>query len=108
MHIYAQTAVRAGHAEDISIVFCNYEMNDLQGSSPGLADASKAMSSYFSSFARSAIPTAAGRQLAWPPYDASTRQVMLLNAKCEAANDPDGTERKFWQSLAMGEPRIRV
>jgi para-nitrobenzyl esterase len=90
--------LRACHASDIAVVFYNYEMTDLQGHGPGLAAASKAMSSYFASFARSGIPTAHG-QPAWPRYETATRPVMLLDSRCRVAIDPDSEERKLWRSL---------
>lgn len=90
--------LRAGHAVDISLVFDNCEIRDLQGDGPGLADISKAMSGYFASFARSGIPSAQGEP-AWPRYDTSKRAVMLLNTTCQVAYDPDGETRKLWQSL---------
>ena len=90
--------LRACHASDISIVFYNYEMTDLQGNGPGLPAVSRAMSGYFASFARSGTPTARG-QPAWPRYDTATREVMLLDSRCRVAGDPDGEERRFWQSL---------
>jgi para-nitrobenzyl esterase len=90
---------RAGHASDISMFFYNYEFKDLQGQGqPGMKEASQAMSGYFTSFARSAAPTAAG-QPAWPRYDTTNRPVMLINSKCRVVNDPDAEERKFWQSM---------
>jgi len=88
----------AGHASDISLVFLDYDMPDLEGNGPGLAEAAKAISAYFASFARSGVPSAAG-QPTWPRYDTTTRSVMLLNAQCKVVNDPDGEERQFWQSL---------
>ncbi|HEY0283537.1 MAG TPA: carboxylesterase family protein [Rhizomicrobium sp.] len=93
--------LRAGHASDISLVFYNYEFKDLQGQGPGLAEASKAMSGYFTGFARSGVPSAEG-QPQWPRYDTNTRAVMLLNSQCRVVNDPDSEERKFWQSLGKG------
>jgi para-nitrobenzyl esterase len=90
--------LRACHASDIAIVFYNYEMADLQGNGPGLPAASRAMSSYFASFARSGVPAAQG-QPAWPRYDETTREVMLLNSQCRVAMDPNGEERQLWQSL---------
>lgn len=91
---------RAGHASDISMVFYNYEMGDLQGNGPGLAEASKAMSSYFASFARSGVPTGAGLP-AWPRYDTDKRAVMLINSQCQVVLDPDSEERKFWTAMGM-------
>lgn len=90
--------LRSGHAVDISLVFDNYEIRDLQGDGPGLPDVSKAMSGYFTSFARSGVPSAQD-QPAWPRYETGKRAVMLLNSKCEVAYDPDGETRKLWQSL---------
>lgn len=90
--------LRACHASDIAIVFYNYEMTDLQGHGPGLPAASKAMSSYFASFARSSVPSARG-QPDWPRYDTDTRAVMLLNSRCRVAMDPNGGERELWRSL---------
>ncbi len=90
--------LRACHASDVSLVFLNSEILDLQGNGPGVTDAAKAMSSYFASFARDGVPVASG-QPAWPRYDTTSRPVMLLNAQCRVANDPDGEERAYWQSL---------
>ena len=90
--------LRAGHAVDISLVFDNYEIRDLQGDGPGLADVSKAMSGYFASFARSGVPSAQGEP-AWPRYETGKRAVMLLNSTCQVEYDPDGETRKVWQSL---------
>lgn len=89
--------LRAGHATDIALTFLNYDIPDLQGNGPGLAEASNAMSGYFASFARSAVPTAAG-QPDWPRYETGKRQVMLLNSQCRVVDDPDGEQRRFWQS----------
>jgi len=92
---------RAGHASDISVAFLNYEILDLQGNGPGLAEASMAMSSYFTSFARNGIPSAKD-QPQWPRYDTAKRAVMLLDSRCRVVDDPDGEERKFWQSFGRG------
>ena len=91
--------LRAGHATDISVVFENYDIFDLQGDGPGLAEVSNATSSYFASFAKSSVPSASG-QRDWPRYDTQNRATMLLNTECRVADDPDSEERKFWQSFA--------
>ena len=102
------TAVAAGLAwavssvlalPNISLVFLDYDMPDLEGNGPGHAEAAKAISSYFATFARNGVPSAAG-QPAWPRYHTTTRPVMLLNAQCHVVDDPDGKERQFWQSEA--------
>ncbi|HEX8755273.1 MAG TPA: carboxylesterase family protein [Steroidobacteraceae bacterium] len=90
--------LRACHASDIAIVFYNYEMTDLQGRGPGLPAASRAMSGYFASFARTGAPAAEG-QPGWPRYQTATRAVMLLDSRCRVALDPDGEARKLWRSL---------
>jgi para-nitrobenzyl esterase len=89
---------RAGHASDISLVFLNQEILDLQGNGPGLAEAAQAMSSYFATFARNAVPVAVG-QPPWPRYDTVKCATMLINSECQVVNDPDAEERAFWQSL---------
>ncbi|MHB8815847.1 MAG: carboxylesterase/lipase family protein [Steroidobacteraceae bacterium] len=90
--------LRACHASDIAILFYNYEMTDLQGRGPGLPAASKAMSGYFASFARSGVPSARC-QPAWPRYETANRAVMLLDSQCRVAMDPNGQERRFWHSV---------
>ena len=71
-----------------------YDIPDLEGDGAGLAEAAKAISSYFATFTRNGAPSAAG-QPAWPRYETATRPVMLLNAQCDVVNDPDGEERQF-------------
>ncbi len=90
--------LRACHASDIAIAFYNYEMTDLQGHGPGLAAASRAMSGYFSSFARSGVPVAQG-QPAWARYDTHSRTVLLLDSRSRMARNPDGEEQELWRSL---------
>ena len=90
--------LRAGHATDIALTFDNSEIPDLQGNGPGVTEAAHAMSGYFAAFARSGVPTAEGQPV-WPRYDATTRQVMLLDTKCRAASDPNTDQYRYWQSL---------
>ena len=90
--------LRACHASDIAVVFYNYRIYDLQGNGPGLAAVSKAMSRYFTGFARNGTPAAYG-QPAWPRYHTDRREVMLLNSTCSVVADPGSQERKLWQSL---------
>jgi para-nitrobenzyl esterase len=90
--------LRACHGSDVAVAFDNYEIPGLQGNGPGLAEASRAMSGYFSSFARTGVPTAQG-QPAWPRYSTENRAVMLLNSQCRVVYDPDSEQRKLWKSL---------
>ena len=90
--------LRACHGSDVAVVFDNYEMPGLQGNGPGLTEASRAMSGYFASFARSGVPTAQG-QPTWPRYTTENRAVMLLNSECRVVYDPDSEQRKLWKSL---------
>ncbi len=92
--------LRACHASDIAVTFDNSEIPDLQGDGPGLTAAARAMSSYFATFARSGVPSAPG-QPAWPRYDLQKRAVMLLNSECRVAYDPNGEERRLWQSFGL-------
>jgi para-nitrobenzyl esterase len=90
--------LRACHASDIAQVFDNFEIPDLQGTGPGIAEVSHAMSGYFAGFARHGVPTVAGLP-AWPRYNTKTRATMLLNTECRVEDDPDSSIRKMWQSL---------
>lgn len=90
--------LRACHSSDIAQVFYNYEIYDLQGNGPGLAASSKAMSGYFTSFARTGVPSAHG-QPAWRRYDTERREMMLLNSRCHVVADPYSQQRKLWRSL---------
>jgi para-nitrobenzyl esterase len=92
--------LRAAHATDLAVVFDNAEIPDLQGDGPGLAEAARAMSGYFASFARSGVPSASG-QPAWPRYDTERRAVMLLNSECTVVYDPDSEQRQLWHSLGL-------
>ncbi len=91
--------LRACHASDIAQVFDNYEMPDLQGTGPGIAEVSHAMSAFFASFARSGVPSVSGLP-AWPRYTTQTRATMILNTECRVEDDPDSEVRKMWQSLS--------
>ena len=82
------------------MVFDNTEIPDLQGDGPGLAEAAKAISSYFASFARTGVASARG-QPAWPRYDTERRAVMLLNSECKVVHDPESEQRQLWHSLGL-------
>ena len=102
--------LRAGHASDISVVFDNYEISDLQGNGPGLAAAAKAMSSYFASFARSGVPTAEG-QPAWPRYDTrearddAAQQRMPRGERSDRARNASSGSRSAGGDSPLSPPR---
>jgi para-nitrobenzyl esterase len=90
--------LRAGHATEIAMKFYNYDIPALEGNGPGVAEASKNMSSYWTSFAHTGHPSAAG-QPAWPRYDLKRRPTMVIDTSCRVLDDPDPTIRELWASL---------
>src|SRR5581483_6120839 len=90
--------LRAGHATEIAMKFYNYDIPALEGNGPGVAEASKNMSSYWTSFARHGHPQAQGLPI-WPRYELEHRPTMLINTQCQVVNDPDSPIRQLWESL---------
>lgn len=88
--------LRAGHATEIAALFLNTDQPGLEGNGPGLAEASRNMSAFWASFARTGKPQAPG-QPDWPRYTTTDRPVMLINTACRVENDPEGAARKVWQ-----------
>jgi para-nitrobenzyl esterase len=90
--------LRAGHATEIAMKFYNYDIPALEGNGPGVAEASKNMSSFWTSFAHAGHPSAAG-QPAWPKYDLGLRSTMIIDTRCQVLNDPDRPIRELWATL---------
>ena len=90
--------LKAGHATEITLKTLNPDQGGLQGNSPTLLPAARNMSAFWASFARHSQPSAPG-QPAWPRYDTKTRATMLIDADCKVVSDPDGEERRLWESL---------
>ena len=90
--------LRAGHATEIAMKFYNYDIPALEGNGPGVAEASKNMSSYWTSFARHGHPEVPGLPR-WPRYELAHRSTMLINTRCQVVNDPDSSIRQLWESL---------
>lgn len=90
--------LRAGHATEIAMKFYNYDIPALEGNGPGVAEASKNMSSFWTTFAHTGHPSAAG-QPAWPRYDLQKRATMVIDTRCQVLNDPDPSVRELWASL---------
>lgn len=90
--------LRAGHATEIAMKFYNYDIPALEGNGPGVAAASKNMSSFWTRFARHGHPEVQGLP-AWPRYELEHRPTMLINTRCQVVNDPDSPIRRLWASL---------
>jgi para-nitrobenzyl esterase len=91
-------ALRAGHATEIAMKFYNHDIPGLEGNAPGVAEASKNMSTFWTSFARSGRPEGHGLP-AWPRYDLERRATMIIDAECRVLDDPDHVIRELWESL---------
>jgi para-nitrobenzyl esterase len=61
---------------------------------------STAIQEYWTSFARTGIPTATG-QPAWPRYDVQTRQTLVFNKTVAVATDPLAAERTLLAPLDL-------
>ncbi len=84
-----------GHASDIAPTFYNWDEHGLHGDGPGVEAASRNLSSIWTRFARTGVPSCPG-VTDWPPYDTRTRPVLLVDTACRVVNDPDGAARKVW------------
>jgi para-nitrobenzyl esterase len=98
--------VGSPHASDINTKFDN--VAPLPPGAPGgggmFGDASPAkqrtaanMSAAWAAFARTGQPAIVG-QPEWKSYTLARRETMLLDAECRLVSDPEGAERRFWQS----------
>jgi len=56
------------------------------------------MSAAWAAFARTGNPSHPGIP-AWPPYDATRRATMILDAKCRVVDDPHRAERILWDEI---------
>jgi para-nitrobenzyl esterase len=91
-------SLRAGHATEIATKFYNYDIPALEGNGPGVAEASRNMSAYWTSFARNSAPESHGAPK-WPRYDLKRRATMIVDVKCRVEDDPDKEIRQMWASL---------
>lgn len=97
-HFRKPTPVREGklnvpHTLDIAYVFDNVaRATVLTGDGPDKHALADRMSSAWAAFARHGIPAAEGWP-AWPAYDATARQVMVINDRSEVLPDPRSAER---------------
>ena len=87
----------AMHALDIPFKFYNVE-GGMAGTKPDRFKASKNMTSFWTSFARTGKPVAAG-QPEWPAYNLKDRPTMRIDKKCEVIYDRFKSERKMWEKI---------
>ena len=79
------------HASDIPLKF-----DTLTGETPpGQRETARHMSELWAGFARESRPVAANVPR-WPAYTLRDRATMWLDADCRIVNDPDRSERLFW------------
>ncbi len=96
--------IGAPHASDIAIKFDNAVLppgapafGPFSDQTPGRLQTAKNMSALWTSFARTGRPSAPG-QPEWRPYTLDRRETMLIDAQCRLVSDPEGEERRFWES----------
>jgi para-nitrobenzyl esterase len=82
------------HASDIPLKFATTGAGP-----PGQLATARHMSGLWAGFAHHGRPTAADVP-AWPAYTPKNRSTMWLDAECTIVDDPDKTERLFWENHA--------
>lgn len=104
-----QTNFRMGspHASDIELKFNDVRLPKGQKAvlfdddqTPARYRSAHNMSEMWASFARTGRPAAKG-QPQWTPYTLEQRATMIIDSRCRMENDPEGAERKFWQSKGV-------
>lgn len=89
-------AVRAGHGEDVPLVFQNVEeARSMVGEGPKPQMVADQMSAAFAAFARSGAPDHRGIPH-WAPYTVEKRETMIFDAPPRLALDPQRKERELW------------
>lgn len=88
-------AMRSPHGLDVPLVFDTVETKRMVlGSGPEPQRLAAVMSKAWIDFARTGDPSQ--RELAWPSYDATSRQTMIFDTTSHIVSDPDGKLRAFW------------
>ncbi len=85
------------HAMDIPFKFYNVE-GGMAGTKPDRFEASKNMTSLWTSFARTGQPSAPG-QPEWPAYELQNRSLMRIDTQCSVIDNRFKTVRKMWQEI---------
>jgi para-nitrobenzyl esterase len=89
---------RSPHAIDLPFMFRNQRLRVMQlilGAGPEQDAVADAMTSAWAAFTKTGNPSNAvtGK---WGPYDLTSRQTMVFDARTSAVDDPDGALRKFF------------
>jgi len=95
---FEPSALKAAHASEIPFVFSNATASPT--ARPGAKAVEDAMSDAWIAFARTGKPNHAGMP-EWPTYNATTRSVMVFDAKTTVVNDPRASERKVWEGKTL-------
>ena len=85
------------HALDIPFKFYNVE-GGMAGTKPDRFEASKNMTSLWTSFARTGLPLAPG-QPEWPAYDLQNRPVMRIDTHCSVISNRYKMVREMWKEI---------
>ncbi len=89
--------LRTPHGTDVPLVFDTVDARNLElGTGPEPKLLAVTMSRAWIDFACNGNPSQPG--LAWPAYDAQTRQTMLFNVHSGVVSDPDRPAREFWET----------
>ena len=83
--------LRSPHGTEVPLVFGTKVPAEFIGTGPEVDALSAIMMDCWLRFARTGNP--AGKDLAWPRYDAVSRQNMIFDASCSVAADPDPIAR---------------
>lgn len=89
--------LRSCHTLEIPFVFSNLETAELTGDDPARLPLGETMSRSWIAFARNGDPGHAGLPV-WPAYAADMRGTMIFDTVCHLDIDPQGTERRVWET----------
>lgn len=85
--------LHAPHTAELPFMFSNLKAGEvLVGSAPEMPSLARRMSELWTTFARTGVPAAEGVP-AWTPYDARTRETMIIDTEIRRVADPDKSLR---------------
>lgn len=86
--------LRSTHGSEMPLVFGNFTPPEFIGTGPEVPALSAKVMQAWINFARSANPSQPG--LAWPRYETSRRQTMIIDDPIRVVEDPNKATREFW------------